>query len=409
MHRSSHSNSDSNSSSPPPDEDISDSFEPDIVSSITSNRVHHESGHGSLKEVPPIESFSGATPSLRSIFPSSLGTCTLQGNEANSSLNASNSSMVAKSTSYYLPSSTAPNILHTSTNMAQKNIADFTGLGSSFPSLTVPDTDNSGQSSIQGRYQPLVQPPPGPNPSLQRQSEEHLSPPVDFEREAATHTARLYSQTPQNLQQQHQPHDQSSILPHQSQTLLPPPVKSNLPQGSFNIFSLSSSSSPTFITQSSQANLGTQILPSCSLPISTPTQSFSLPASSHPQQQFGQTQITQHNVMHGMVSDLSSSPAACRSIPVTRSLSNLSSFTTLNVPFSHSNASASLSGPNNLSLFPGMYPYTQFVGIPTQMNNPFTPGLQMPGPPNPMPGYSYLTNVPHSIYNPQLSTTTFSR
>lgn len=125
---------------------------------------------------------------------------------------------------------------------------------------------------------------------------------------------------------------------------------------------------------------------------------------------------------------------------VTPSLPSLPSFTALNVPFPSSTtapaggiiptvSSSSTGGggggggggSGNLSLFSaGLYPYTQFVGIPTvpaQMNAPFAAaaqtGLQMPAQPNPaaaaMTGYPYIPGMSPSLYNTQVSSNSFTR
>ena len=101
------------------------------------------------------------------------------------------------------------------------------------------------------------------------------------------------------------------------------------------------------------------------------------------------------------------------------STASLPSFTALNVPFpsttATSNMSASsLSNSTNLSLFPGMYPYTPFVSIPTvpaQMNTPFPPaGIQMPNQPSAVAGYPYIPGVTPSLYStPVTSHSSFTR
>ncbi len=281
----------------------------------------------------------------------------------------------------------------------------------SFPSLPgLPDLgERTTRSSLQS-FQPSIL---SPSSSVLRPptGSDHLSPPVDF----TVSQANLYSPTPQVSQQSHEQSSIIQVVPQHS--LMPSTLKPNIMSHctSYGAYSMSSTT-PTFITQSSQA---TQLLPSCSLPISTPTQSYPSTTTQHHQSvHFGQQQQQQHGsgglAPAGLVSDLSNASTVAHPLSsnmVGRSLPNLPGFAALNVPYSHGNPSTTLSGStNSLSLFPavqGMYPYTQFVGIPAaQLNSPF----QMPGAQNQMPaGYPYIANVPHTLYNPQISTTTYSR
>ncbi len=375
---SSNSSSKSDSPLPSPDEEmhVPESYDTSVVLSNKGsglvNRRDLDTSFPSVATTPLPNMYS---PGLQNSF---------QTNETSSSLNIS---VTAKNSSFYSPITPNSNMHHNVTpniHASHKGHSDFSSLGN-FPSLAIPERTLS-QSSLQGFQSPS-------SGSVLRQTGNHLSPPGDF---SASQT-NIFSPNTQTSQT----HDQSSIL-----SSVPPPqslLSSLKPQcNSFSLYSLSSST-PTFITQTSQANLGTRILSSCSLPISTP-QSFSA-SSHHHQHHFGQPQITQHNVLPNVASDTpTAGHTALSSSMVGRSLPSLPGFAALNVPYSHSNSST---GSNSLSLFPGMYPYTQFVGIPTQLNNPFTPaGLPMPGTQNQVPtGYPYLTNVPHSLYNPQISTT----
>ena len=321
---------------------------------------------------------------------------------------ASSVSMVSTTHGSFIP------VTSTSThrqNVHSKTHTDYSSIHT-FPSLPgLPDLgERTTRSSLQS-FQPSIL---SPSSSVLRPptgSDHHLSPPVDF----TASQSNLYSPTPQVSQQSH---EQSSILQVVPQhSLMPSTLKPNMSHGtSYGAYSMSSTT-PTFITQSSQA---TQLLPSCSLPISTPSQSYPSTTTQHHQSvHFGQQQQQQHGsggiAPTGLVSDMSNaSGTVTHPLPsnmVGRSLPNLPGFATLNVPYSHGNPPTTLSGSaNSLSLFPavqGMYPYTQFVGIPAaQLNSPF----QMAGGQNQMPtGYPYIANVPHTLYNPQISTTTYSR
>ena len=392
---SSNSSSESNSPLPSPDEEMNvpESFDTGVVL-LTTNRSANKGP--SLISMNNLDTFSGTGTHL----PMYAGLSNnFQSSETSSSLNNPMTSLPVKNpgNSFYPPITATSNLLHNAPGIltSPKSHSDFSSL-SGYPSLPIPDhNERTSRSSMQG-FQPSVLPSPS---SGLRQSGDHLSSPGDF----TVSQPNLYSPSTQTSQT----HEQSPILPPQS---LLPSLKTNIPQcSSFSVYSLSSSA-PTFITQSSQTNLGSRMLPSCG----SPAQSF--PTSSHHQQQhFGQTQITQHSIVPGVVSDLANTPAAGHSALSSSMVGrSLPGFAALNVPYSHSNSSTTLTGSNSLSLFPtvqGMYPYTQFVGIPAQINNPFTPaGLQMPGAQNQVPtGYPYLANVPHSLYNPQISTTTYSR
>lgn len=321
---------------------------------------------------------------------------------------------------------TRPSFHNTSASIVPLNIASkspstkYSRSQRFSPIANTSNTLHAPQPTIQGNFQtPLMQTAVTENTPLisqTRQCETQCSP-VAFQRQSVytvSHAGTsMYTQTTQSQHPQQQRSSLVQPLPGvQPSDITKPGIHS---PSTYGIIPSS--------TRTTQVNMGlnTHVLPPCSFSISSPalSQSFTHSTPSlHPQQPLVQPRHSHQNTLQNLVTDLSSTTGLSRlgrSNPtgmVAPTIPNLPNFAT--IPFSHgSNTSTSLTSSNNLSLFPavqGMYPYTQFVGIPAQMNTPFAQtGLQMPGPSNSIPGYSYLANVPHTLYNPQVSTSAFTR